>query len=424
MSNDLQSDLYIIPVEDGMSIIYAPLHGAAFYANENAATLCRSYINGETKTETEENACVFRNISSLEKRKAVKPRVQPINTTSSLVVILSQMCNLACSYCFAQESRSKEVLDKEKLKVAIDYIFAQKSKNKRFSFIGGGEPTVTWDLLAWAISYIRSQETSEKQCHIGITTNGTLFNKERIDFIQDNKINLNLSFEILPEIQSTQRCYANPDKKSFDTINELIHQLMDRNIPFSFRSTITVLNVSKMPEMVEFVRENYPIVKRLHFEPVTSTNNSKEFYDEYIHYFMEAFEIGQHYNIDVYCSVSNGIKYIKNRFCRGEMCLTPTGDFVGCHRISSKEDSSFDLFNFAHVDNIDNRIIIDDIKKKNIEDFYNAKRDACATCFARWHCAGSCAMERTVYTEEMRDLKCYFFRTLVTQLLRAKLGNF
>ena len=422
MSVELKCDMHIIPIGDDMHIIYAPLHGAAFYVNDKAANACRSYIMGNRIEDTAETSPLVRNLRTLESLTVEGPKGKPIDTASSLVVILSQMCNLACTYCFAQESRSKEVLDKEKLRIAIDYILAQRSKNKRFSFIGGGEPTITWNLLAWAITYIRSRDKKERPSHIGVTTNGTLLNKERIDFIQSNRVNLNLSFELLPDIQNTQRCFANPEIRSFDVVNEMIHQLMNRNITFSFRSTITRLNVKRMEEMVEFAHSNYPTVHGMHFEPVTAVDNDQEFYDDFTRHFIEALKLGEIYDINVHCSVSRSLKNIKTRFCGGEFCLTPTGDFVACHRISSKEDPSFDLFRFAKVDN--HHVTIDETKINGIETFYNAKQEACSSCFVKWHCAGSCSMERTLYSDQMIELKCYFFRELATKLLIARLGEF
>ena len=421
MNVELKNDMHIIPIGDGMHIVYAPLHGAAFYVSDKAADICQSYIEGNTILETKENSLLVHNLHVLENKIVKAPEEKSINTESNLVVILSQMCNLSCSYCFAQESRSKEVLEKGKLKAAIDHIFAQKSKNKRFSFIGGGEPTVTWNLLAWAISYIRSQESCEKQCHIGITTNGTLFNQERITFIQNNNVDLNLSFEILPDVQSSQRCYANPEKKSFDVIDDLIHHLMGKGISFSFRSTITKLNVKRMAEMIEFVHKYYPSTKQVHFEPVTSIDNDKEFYDDFATHFIEALKLGKQYKVNVYCSVSRSLKNIKTRFCGGEFCLTPTGDFVACHRISSKGDPFFDLFRFATVDN--GHVIIDENRKQKIESFYNIKQEDCSSCFVKWHCAGSCSMERSLYSKEMSHLKCYFFKEMAKRLLIEKLGE-
>ena len=197
--------------------------------------------------------------------------------------------------------------------------------------------------------------------------------------------------------------------------------MVSKGIHFSIRSTITKTNVRRMTEMVKFVIEHYPTVKRLHFEQVTSTDIDKTFYDDFIQNFVDARKFGATNGIDVYCSGTNGLNTIKCRFCGGELCLTPTGDIVACHRISSPEENAFNLFSYAKVDN--GAFIINMNKKERIEQFYNTKREACSTCFAKWHCAGSCSMEKTIYTEEMRDLKCYFVKNLIKRLLIERMEN-
>lgn len=422
----LRKNLFFIPIHKGMNIVYAPLHRVAFYASDKAVALCKAYSEGKDILETKENATLVKYIRILEEKDVYEPQSKPIDTSSHLVVILSQMCNLACSYCYAHEARSRDVLSKDKLRAAIDYIFNLNSDKVHFSFIGGGEPTLTWDLLSWAINYIRHQDNGARKVSIGVTTNGTLLDDDMMDFLRENRVHIGLSFEILPEVQSMQRCFADKKRNSFHVINIVIKKMEAKGIPFSFRSTITPSNVMRMSEMVEFVIEHYPTIKRLHFEQVTSTDIDKKFYDDFICHFIKARKLGVSKGIEVYSSGSNGLNGLKSRFCGGEMCLTPTGDIVACHRISSPEEQAFDLFNYARVE--DGSIKINKAKKELIEKFYNTKRKACATCFAKWHCSGSCAMERIIYSEEMRDLKCYFTKELIKKMLIERLdsqaGNF
>ncbi len=417
----LKNDLFIIPLTNDKNIVYAPLRGVAFYANDKAANVCISYIKGNEIIDNSENAPLREHIRVLEETKVYEPHPKSINTTSNLVIILSQMCNLACSYCFAQESRSKDALKKIQIKAAIDYIMAQKSKQKHISFIGGGEPTLTWEKLKWSIRYIRSYQFDQNNINIGITTNGTLLDDDKIEFFRENNVNIGLSFEILPDVQSSQRCFANSNKSTFEVVDEAIKKLRDRSVPISFRSTITKLNVIRMPEMVNFVIKHYPFMKKLHFEHVTSTENDKRFYNDFIRYFMEARRIGQEKGINIYCSISHGFEKIKSSFCGGEFCLTPSGEFVSCHRVSSKEEKAFDLFNYAKIK--DGSVSLDLCKKERLEDFFNAKREKCASCYAKWHCAGSCAMEKTIYNDEMRDLKCYYTKELTKELLIERLDS-
>ena len=417
MSAELERDLFIIPIQNGMNIVYAPLRGAVFYANNRAVQICKSYIKGAKIENNEENLKLLQHLKNIEETPIKEPTLRTINTESNLVIILSQMCNLACTYCYAHESRSEKVLNKEKLKVAIDYILMKESPRKFFSFIGGGEPTLTWDLLKWAISYIRNSVNEQKDINIGITTNGTLLDDEKIKFFSRNRVHLGLSFEILPDVQNMQRSFAANSQYliSFDIIDQAIKKLIDKNVNIGIRSTITKLNVKRMPEMVEFVKKHYPSIKKLHFEQVTSLNNDKVFYDDFISFFMKARKVGIKNDIEIYCSGSHSFEMLKSSFCRGEFCLTPTGEIVSCHRISSKEDSAFDLFNYAKID--ENILLIDEDKKKRVEEFHNAKLKQCLSCFAKWHCAGTCAMERAIYSKEMSDLKCYFTKKLLIQLL-------
>ena len=421
MGVSLRKDMTVIPLGDGLNIVYAPLRGVAFYANDEAADVCKDYINGEGIVDCVETAVLKGHISELERINAKEPRESAINTSSNLVVILSQMCNLACTYCYAQESRSKVMLGKEQVKTAIDFVFSQDSPKKHFSFIGGGEPTLTWELLEWSISYIRSFPHEQNNVGIGITTNGTLLNEEKILFLKDKKVEINLSFEILPDVQNSQRCFPCANKKTFDVVDKAIRELADNSIRLSFRSTITRLNVKRMPEMVQFVIDKYPFVKKLHFEHVTSKSNDKQYYDDFIGAFIEAKRIGSVSGLDVYCSVSRGLDKLKYSFCRGEFCLTPSGDIVACHRISSKEENAFDLFKYAIID--EGVLTIDAKKKCAIEDYYHSKYQECASCFAKWHCAGSCPIERTVYSKDMRDLKCYFTKELSKAILIERLNS-
>ena len=422
MDTSLRKNLFVIPLPNGKNIVYAPLHGAAFFANEKAASLCKAYISGFSIEENAENQSLVSHIKLLEGKNIHLPSEIPVSETSNnLVVILSQMCNLACSYCFAQEARSKDILSQDKLKTAIDYVFDKESKKIHLSFIGGGEPTLTWDLLSWAITYARGKDLNKNRVSIGVTTNGTLLNDSMIDFLKENDIHIGLSFEILPNIQNKQRCFTDKKKNSFDIINTVVNKLITRGVYLSFRSTITQYNVKLMCEMVNFVIENYPKVKRLHFEQVTSTDLNKTFYDDFIYYFIEARKLGEINGIEVCSSVTKSFNTIKSKFCKGELCLTPTGDIVACHRISSSDDPAFDLFTYAKVE--DGMLSLDLDKKERIEKFNGIKRDGCSSCFAKWHCAGSCSMEKTIYTNKMRDLKCYFFKELIKKLLIERLGS-
>ena len=220
--NDIKKDIFIIP-SGNKYIVYLPLRGVAFYANNKTITAINSYLENGLFPYEVKNTTLFRRFQQLERIEIKESDTKcVIDTSDKVMFILSQMCNLACSYCYAQESRSKEVLSKEKIKAVVDYILSSnEDRSKTFSFIGGGEPMLTWGLLVWAINYI-TEETNKKKIKksIGITTNATLLNEERILWLKKMNVKLCVSYDILPEIQNSQRNFSMSTLNSFDVLME------------------------------------------------------------------------------------------------------------------------------------------------------------------------------------------------------------
>lgn len=416
-------ELFIIPRKsktDEEYLIYAPLQNLAFTTNGVGAKIVKKYIKGAELSDREKESIVFSYITQIEKTPVDIPPCKDIDIENSVVFILSQMCNLACTYCYAQKTRSKTALRKDVAKIAIDAIMSKSTSKMSFIFIGGGEPLVTWDLLKWAIKYIHHKAIEyKKKIEIIITTNATLLTDEKIEFLRDKNVHIGISFDILPSIQNAQRIFPHSDGGSFEIVDAVIHKLDEANIDYSMRSTITKEHVNMMADMVRFVVENYKNVRKLHFEPVASRDdNDEKFYDDFVSSFMEARKLGQRHGIVVHNSVSDSVDKIRTRFCRGEFCVSPTGDLVACHRFSSEKDSNFTYVNYGLIDK---EIFIDKEKKSQVLSLFNYKRTECASCFAKWHCAGGCIAERLVQTKSQNEAKCSYNKTLILELLEERI---
>lgn len=387
-----------------------------FWANTNAAEIINGYLNGVEISQ--KYSKLYEHFEKLNSMAIVLPQEQKIGIADKIRFILSQKCNLACSYCYAQEARSNDILDKQKIKTIVDYFLSIPNNNtKSFSFIGGGEPILTWDLFVWAVNYIKNATKGQK-INIGLSTNATLLNEERIVWLKQNNVGVGVSFDILPEIQNKQRCFPN-FKSSFDVVDTNIKLLIKNGFPPRIRSTITRQNVTLMSQMVLFVMKHYPEIKQLHFEQVADTEqNQTEFYNNFIEYFFKAKEIGNNNGIEVNNSIINSINYIKSRFCSGEFCVTPTGDLVSCHRISSKNESFFNEFCYGGVRD---KVQINENKLLKVENVANYKLPQCSFCFAKWHCAGGCTYNRLHLSSEQLTNYCDFVKKMITKELEKKL---
>lgn len=194
---------------------------------------------------------------------------------SSACLNITDACNLACRYCFVEQHPHYMTLDTAK--AAVDYLlnnlyikkekgFIEKSAKSFINFFGG-EPTLLWDEIIVPLT-LYMEEKYPNEIELGITTNGTLLNKEKIDFLYNHKIIPLLSIDGAKETQDTNRPCQNGES-SFDKIIEIIPYLLEKFPNTTFRSTIDQNTVSH-------TFENYIFASYMGFQSIFMTPNSRE----------------------------------------------------------------------------------------------------------------------------------------------------
>ena len=177
--------------------------------------------------------------------------------------------------------------------------------------------------------------------------------------------------------------------------------------------------------MVEHVVKEFPFIKKIHFEPVYPLLYSSEdssidedmFYDKFIEHFMAAKCIGDLYNLDITTAATNTLNKIKPRYCRGELCVTPNGDIVICHRSSSEKDNRYDDFRYGSV--TDDSVIIDEVKFQKVNNLLSYKKPQCDRCFSKWHCSGMCLSNRAMFTERQFQSYCTYVRNIQSKYIES-----
>lgn len=425
IKNSNVQDLYILPsTQVNREIVYSPLRGIAFMVDSKTAQ--------NLMVADKDNPVVNRII---EKLPTINCQLDTTNNitikelSQNLVILLSNSCNLGCKYCYAQFERENGFLSKNKIKNIIDYVLEVNKHSTipiSISFLGGGEPTLNWDLLVWSIKYARKQESLYGiQLRIGFPTNATLLNEEKIDFLVKHHVEVGVSFELLPDIQNKQRPFANSSAETYKVVRKNVHLLNENGIQTRFRSTITPTYVHRLEEMVEHVAKEFPFIKKIHFEPVypllysseDSSINEDMFYDKFIEHFMAAKCIGDLYNLDITTAATNTLNKIKPRYCRGELCVTPNGDIVICHRSSSEKDNRYDDFRYGSV--TDDSVIIDEVKFQKVNNLLSYKKPQCDRCFSKWHCSGMCLSNRAMFTERQFQSYCTYVRNIQSKYIES-----
>lgn len=166
-----------------------------------------------------------------------------------MVLNVTDDCNLRCSYCVysgdfeGRRTYSKSLMTKEIAQKAIDYFLEHSSNIKGFMALGfyGGEPLLNFDLIKWSIEYLSVKNKRDIPLIYTLTTNGTAFNQEIIDFLIKNNVMLFISLDGPEEIQDKNRRTIG-DKSTFDSIVKNLKQIKSTSLAY-YKSNIRFSSV-------------------------------------------------------------------------------------------------------------------------------------------------------------------------------------
>lgn len=399
-------ELYLIDY-DHHHIVYAPLSRMCFSVSEAIAELI---VNGKAFWPQK----IHEYIKAIDARqiRIIDSKAKGFANFNKLMVIPTQICNLGCVYCYAHEAHSDESISLPMFSKAIASWASLINNKGEVSFIGGGEPLFNWNLFTKCVEIIKEQ--SEKMgllVSIAVTTNGPLLTDERIKWLADNSVKVGVSFDVLPDVQNSNRPFRH-GAPSHSVVLTNIKKLVSAGITQRIRTTITRSCVCRMTEMVDYVAKNIPGIKSLHFEHVTLDEDaSDDFYEQFVESFWDAKRSGRQYDMKIRNSIQTSFMRLSNQFCRGELCLTPDGSFVSCHRVSSRKDTWFNEF---FMGDVGKGVLAN--KTDKIPQCHQLQHK-CMDCFCKWHCGGGCPMMNMTLSENGRSAYCRFVKRFILHLI-------
>lgn len=150
----------------------------------------------------------------------------------AVTMLLTNDCNLACSYCF-ESNKGKDYMPKE---MALDILKATYNVVDPMAGIFtlnmfGGEPLMNWETFKAICDYVLENNL---KIRITATTNLTLLTDEMIDYIDELSIPILVSVDGIKEVHDKHRC------NSFDKVIENIKKLIDRDLGYLIEARMTV----------------------------------------------------------------------------------------------------------------------------------------------------------------------------------------
>lgn len=333
-----------------------------------------------------------------------------LHKITSLMMTMTNQCNLLCKYCFCHHDVQR--MDYSTAKRCADFVIAnacEEGTTPKLAFFGG-EPLLEWDTIVVPLTnYIRQEY--KKPFDLSLTTNGLLLTEDKLKFMVENRIIMMLSIDGDRKSQD----YNRPKKDgsgSFDLIAPKIPLILSYMPHCEFRITLTAKTIPDFYENIRFVASTgcqrlkiYPNV----FE--TWTDADVEYFKQQVSLLgdaaIHAFRHGhtpllfKQYtdNFGNAIILHDAIERNQNRNCIGcggcDHCglgalrnasTDVNGNVFGCHHILMDMDSPFYLGSIWDG--------IDDVRREKLIGLFDEKPlkgKNCAACDLNLICSGGCA---------------------------------
>lgn len=428
-------EFYTIPIEGpngaGKMIIYRPLAGLAFVGNKAMADLTLQLVNnGSEKGEPNEPVEFLQTIGFLEPDPFPPPLPGGNFCPTTAVLLLTNQCQLRCTYCYASAGTLKaSELSPELGKAAITHVYenAQELGRSRFEVIfhGGGEPTMAWKTLQECVNYARQRSLP---ANISLTSNG-IWSPQKSEWLMDHLDQISLSMDGNPQTQNHYRPYSN-GRGSSDAVMRTIAALDRRDFKYGLRMTAAA-PWGDFPRNVRFLCEEtkvrsmqvepaYNIQRGGHAQP--TINEARGFGEA----FLEAYEIAAQAGRRLSFSGAR-LGKVTSMFCTAPyqaLIVNANGDLVSCYEVVGNDHPLARLSIVGRIE--DGKVNVDKSARLRLHQKMADRRAACRECACYWSCAGDC-YTRTFMPEENGHMqygaRCELNRYLLVEMLLREIAK-
>lgn len=407
MENLYKQGIYVITADDGRMLLYAPIRGVVAETTPAEVEAFESQLR---------EGSLPKELTDLVGHELASEVRLPENATE-LTILINQRCNFACQYCYSANGRSSAELSEALFEPIVKWFVspAKKGGNLTVTFSGGGDPMLSFPRVRCLVELMRRQaEIVGATVQFGMVCNGSRLSDDDISFIRRNFSNLVISFDVIPEVHDAQRSH-------YHEVADTLRRLIDSDVKFGLRSTITSLNVDRMPEMIETLHRDFPRCKSIATEAVLSPrmwadeSSLHDFYTKFVDNYFKAQALADEYGISLGNTVELSYDSLKTRACEAKVVVTPEGFLTACSRVATPGDSHFNEFSFGRI--TESGVTYDAEKYNRIMRFRAENFGECHECFARYHCGGGCMLARLSYSSAQMRLHCDFTR----QILKHKI---
>ena len=389
-------ELFTIAIDDDQGaekyLVYRPLTGLAFVANNSLAQLVTNAASGESSEVKDEIRLFLETIGFF--RPDPPPPNPPSRSLTTAVLLLTNSCNLRCIYCYAAAGeKTVSTLDESHGRKAIEFVVQQATDNGNTSFSlafhGGGEPTVAWRLMQSLVHFARQQPIPVS---IQITSNA-LWTIRQCDWIIENIDQISISMDGAPLTQDHQRPRVSGGPSSGTVMRNLL-KLDKKEKRYGIRMTATA-PFDRLQDDVAFIcRETKCRV--IQVEPAFNNVRgghlppSPEQANLFVEAYLQAHQFAETQNCQLYYSGARP-GTVTPIFCTAPyqaLVVAPGGHIVACYEITESSHPMYAMSCFGSMDA--EHVALNQESRDKLFDLFAERRGGCRDCFCYWSCAGDC----------------------------------
>lgn len=431
----LAAELFVIPLEDGHHLVYAPFRRSAFVANNGMLSVLARMQAGEDLSALDSSIVEF-----LRRLEILSSEPDPIPNGShagdpmptSCTLFLTTACNLRCTYCYASAGDTPvKYMPLEIAKRGIDFILGNALRRQateiEVAYHGGGEPAVNWRVLTESFAYAQQRASEHGLVARGTLASNGVLNDRQIDWILQHLDGASISFDGLPEMHDRHRLTV-LGQGSSAAVMRTLSRFDAAAFRYGVRITATADQLASLPEAVDFICSRFRPA-RIQIEPAfqlgrwsgAPSAETQEFIDAYRQAQQRAFDYGR----EIHYSAAH-LDQVTPHFCgvtQDLFALSPDGNVSACYEVFSEDNPLADHFFYGSsaADGFRFQLpVLNNLRRQTVN-----HRAHCQGCFAKWHCAGDCHHKalRLDGGEFHGTDRCAITRELTKDLLLAKIAR-
>lgn len=181
---------------------------------------------------------------------------------NDITLQVTRKCNFDCRYClYAGEEGIERTHEKRSMSLdvaykCVDFLYEHSYDSKKLSIsFYGGEPLINFELIKNIVEYC-DKTFYTKLVHYSLTTNGSLINKEIIEFFKEHDFDISISLDGPQKVQDIHRRFRETYEGTYERVYRNVMMIKDKYYDY-FRNHITFVPVVIDDENFETVTDFY-----------------------------------------------------------------------------------------------------------------------------------------------------------------------